>query len=502
MRRRASQSSQSSSHYGEPILQPALHSASSIGGPQSTRSISPSLHTSHDSLTGSDAFVKSKRNSMISLASRTHENDHGLPHSAGAANGLFKLASKTDGDRSLEEGEIIEETPPDGIERVYSRETWHGLSSAKHLPRQASQEQRYRHQRQRESDGGPQYDGGSQYAARASRYLASTAAQTTEETIARSTTPSPLYGVREPLVKHDNDADDMRSSYSAHRIPHSAARSDRSRPSTATSSTAEEQRNSRHSTNGKRGEHEDDISRTPRRTPFHRKYDPQARSAANQPYPSDLAAAFPERDALDNRRSLSATNSRPSSSLARHPPDPSDQPARLRTSQNNRTSSYVHQDRERRTTDRHDASESSSIIADERREGERPAFPTQSNRTSQISAISSGEQGFVRNNGRPYSRAAVDYHRQHERLDMVRMTPRSGERPPSRSGQSSSAMSSSRSVRSISDQPEPSDRISYGARARRRTISDREGQDRAPSRPASQADGEFDFHASLSARRC
>lgn len=446
---------------------------------------SPSSSTSRNSIPGSDAFVTSKRNSMISLASRAGEDIHSLPHSTGTMNGLSKLASKEVGDRSLEEGEILEETPPVGIERVYSHETRRQSNSQIRTIDQERRDEVPRHSRHKDVDDS------FQYAARLSRPTGYTSLPATEDLTARSTTPSPLHGVGKLLVSPTEDNEDRRSSYSHRNTPHrtSAARSDSSRPSTAGSSTTREQRESRYSTNGKTGEHEDDTSRTPRRTPFHRRYESEARFRSNHSSRVDPALDITS----DRQDPRFAAEGRPHSSLLRHSVEPSDD-SRSRGSTDGRRKVYSSQD-DGYTHDTHDLRRSHSVISNAHRGSGQSAYSTRSNRTSYLQAESSVDQGR-HSSERHYSRAPPSQDRQHSYSETGRTTPRLRERPASRVGQSSSAVSGSHSVRNISDQLGRSNDLSSDQRARRRTLSD--GLDRSLSRPASQADGEVDVQCSAS----
>lgn len=411
---------------------------------------------------------------MISLASRKDTSERNLPNSVGTMKDLYKLAGSDDPDRSLEEGEILEETPPSGVERFTTYQRYNRETSRDHEPRPIQKPKitsANGHETSRES---------SQHAAAASHQTRALSTATSEQYSARSYTPSPSSGAERLLPTSDRLSEDSNSRYTHQRTPYRGVATSGGLSTAA--SSIEDQRRSSVDGESAVDSYVDDTSRTPRRTPFHRRYD------------SELLST---RDYQPSRRvqRTGAADSR----LRPHVDD------RARTTLSSLSSSRSHSslaNRRDREDDAPDGNERNEVqlakgsrgnhayYTNDRKE-RRPTESTGSTRSYTPSSMQRTTLPSSRRSKSPdpsYPNTSAS-ERPSSRLSTGRATPRRHDQSRYSLGQGSFELTSSRSVRSLGTRYEHSNDGSAVIAARPRTLSDREGREPGHVREERQTDG-------------
>lgn len=276
-------------------LEPAV--PNNIGTATSSRQSDASSSTKS---IGTDAFVRSNRNSVISLASRKRNSPPNLDESSSNLVTPQPIPGTSRADRSLEEGEILEETPPAAMAQIYP------YRDSKLEPRSTRAPSTSSDDHLRQSHGREIRDH-EHYANRASSSGDMLSPPILRRISSRSSTPSPSttqHSTGDYLQSLSHNPGDVSARYGHQRTPYRSTRPE-SRPSTADSRSSSrtsgcERRSTIHQA--------EDTSRTPRRTPAHRRYESNL-------IPSLEQSRAPHEDYADQQ---SQRSGRSYSSLARY----------------------------------------------------------------------------------------------------------------------------------------------------------------------------------------
>lgn len=415
---------------------------------------------------------------MINLASRRNANHLPSPGlqeqiDVDISSGLAKA------DRSLEEGEILEETPPAEMDKLYSHGERRLRSPSPHEIGQLRSSQY--------SNGtSDSRRSGDSYVTRPASRSSFLSPPTLRNVPERSVTPSPASSSGEfpgSLEALDRRPANGGSRYSQHRTPHRSNRPS-SRPSTADSNDLL----SRDASDPVRDRFIDDLSRTPRRTPAHRRYESELLPSEERPLDSRRSARGNEsqserslysarsHSSLDryvesDRRSAYSTpfsrgERRDLHRSQRHDDRSSQQPEPSHYTPASGRLSSLYLDRSDRPEAQYSARSARSYTSSNHRSGQGAA----SQRSISPSASTRGI------NERPAS------------IVGGRTTPRYTDRPASRVGTTRSSIAESQSIRSLAGSSiDNIDR--YESRTRARTVSNRSTSDVDGVRSERQNDG-------------
>ncbi|KAK9893794.1 hypothetical protein P389DRAFT_108708 [Cystobasidium minutum MCA 4210] len=401
--------------------------------------------SSQSSQTGPDAFVKSNRNSVISLASRRRDAHDTLDEAGSSPSDSQPVLRNLKADRSLEEGEILEETPPAGIELSYSYRDRRPESSTS-ARRSRVQDYSSRHS----SDGNSSHPR-EQYAlplAPIKDHLSP------PDSASRSSTPSPSVPQDwQHTSSHGlgSRREDASTRYAHHRTPYRSTRPE-NRPSTADLRSSYRTLDTKGSDATNQTE---DTSRTPRRTPAHRRYESDLlpdseRYITTRSRTPDLG---PAQHSLRSGRSYTSlahyTDTTARSHTTTNFPQFDRRPASESGSQGlrhlrDRDSSY-------QGPSARDYATSSHAGGTEDQDVPSSSRSTRSYTSARQSAYTPSTHRTVplEEQERP---TPSTRERPSSRLSHGRLTPRHRDRPPSRLDNDPSVLSSSRSVRSLSSQ--------------------------------------------------